>query len=124
MILKHAATFAFTSSVGAIFTFLGKLTISVANTIIGYLLIDQINEYKDEINSPIGPMIVIFFISYFVATMFMSIYTTTSTCILHCLYADVDICKQLSRDEIKGLNRPHEMTSIVQMLSKSNLPLA
>lgn len=40
MILKHAATFAFTSSVGAIFTFLGKLTVSVCNTIIGYLLID------------------------------------------------------------------------------------
>mmetsp|Transcript_60036 Transcript_60036/g.82515 ORF Transcript_60036/g.82515 Transcript_60036/m.82515 type:complete len:164 (+) Transcript_60036:265-756(+) len=113
LVLKHAATFTFTSGIGAIFTFLGKLTVSVGNTIVGYIMIDQWPEYKDKINSPISPLIVVFLISYLVATMFMSIYSTTATCILHCLYADVDICKQLSRDEIKGLNRPREMTSIV-----------
>ncbi len=45
-----------------------------------------------------GPLIIVFLISYSVAYLFMSMYSTTSTCILHALYADVDICKQLNYD--------------------------
>ena len=39
LILKHSATFMFTRGIGGIFNLLGKLTISVLNSIIAYLLI-------------------------------------------------------------------------------------
>ena len=39
LILKHAATFAFTRGIGGIFNFLGKLSISVLNAIIAYCLL-------------------------------------------------------------------------------------
>ncbi len=47
----------------------------------------------------------------------MAMYATTATAILHSLYADVDICKQLKYDEMVGMNRPKEMKSIVKLLS-------
>jgi hypothetical protein len=46
-------------------------------------------------------------------------YSTTATAILHSLYADVDICKQLKYDETVGMNRPKEMRAIVNTLSHS-----
>ena len=51
----------------------------------------------------------------------MSLYSTTATCILHCLYADVDICKQMKYDEMVGMNRPKEMKAIVATLAHSTL---
>jgi hypothetical protein len=53
--------------------------------------------------------------------LFMSMYSTTSTAMLHCLYADVDICKQLKYDETIGMNRPKEMRAIVETLSHSSV---
>jgi hypothetical protein len=51
----------------------------------------------------------------------MMMYTTTATAILHCLYADVDICKQMKYDEMVGMNRPKEMASIVSTLAHSKI---
>ena len=64
-------------------------------------------------SSPVGPMFIVFLFSYSVSYLFMGMYTTTATCILHALYADVDICKQLKYDEMVGMNRPKEMRAIV-----------
>ena len=53
-----------------------------------------------------------------IAQLFMGMYTTCATCLLHCLFADIDICNQLNYDEMVGRNRPKEMRSIVKTLSK------
>lgn len=120
LLMKHSATFAFTRGIGGIFNLLGKLTVSVLNCIIAYLLIAYLPQLEIEVNSPIGPLIIVFLISYAISFLFMSMYSTTSTCILHALYADVDICKQLNYDEMVGMNRPKEMRSIVSFLSSSS----
>jgi len=57
--------------------------------------------------------------SYCIATIFMSMYTTTTLCLLHSLYADVDICNQKSYDQMVGMNRPVEMQSLVGDMSKT-----
>ena len=117
--MKHTATFAFTRGIGGVFNLLGKLTVTVLNCLIAYCLIAYLPQLEIEVNSPIGPLVIVFLISYTVSYLFMSMYSTTSTCILHSLYADVDICKQLKYDEMVGMNRPKEMRSIVNFLSQS-----
>lgn len=121
LILKHTATFAFTRGIGGIFNLLGKLTISVLNCGIAYGLIYYFKQLHITVNSPIGPLLVVFLITYAITYLFMSLYTTTATAILHCLYADVDICRQMKYDEMVGMNRPKEMKAIVATLAKSKI---
>jgi len=98
LILKNTATFAFTRGLGGIFNLLGKLTVCVLNCTACYFMIVYWPEVYDRIQSPIGPLVVVFAISYCIATLFMTIYTTTATCMLHCLFADIDICNQMNYD--------------------------
>ena len=119
LILKNTASFAFTRGIGGVFNFLGKLTVSVCNCIGAYCALTYYPEMYARVNSPIGPMFIVFAITYTISHLFMSMYTTTATCVLHCLFADVDICKQLDYDEVVGRNRPKEMKSIVRVLSKA-----
>ena len=62
----------------------------------------------------------VFVLSYCISSLFMSMYATTALCILHSLYADIDICKQLDYDETNRANRPKEMRSIVALLSSDS----
>lgn len=117
--MKHSATFFFTRGIGGIFNLLGKLTVTVLNTIIAYCLLVYLPQLNIKVSSPVGPMFIVFLFSYSVSYLFMGMYTTTATCILHALYADVDICKQLKYDEMVGMNRPKEMRAIVETLSHS-----
>ncbi len=121
LIMKHTATFAFTRGLGGIFNLLGKLTVTVLNVIIGYCCIYLLPQLNIKVNSPIGPCLIVALLTYTIAYLFMSMYSTTSTAILHCLYADIDICKQLKYDEMTGMNRPREMRSLVATLSKGKL---
>ena len=121
LILKHTETFFFTRCIGGIFNLLGKLTVTVLNCVIAYCMLKYVPQLNIKVNSPIGPLLVVFLISFSISTLFMSMYSTTSTAMLHCLYADVDICKQLKYDETIGMNRPKEMRAIVETLSHSSV---
>jgi len=120
--LKHAATFTFARGIGGIFNLLGKLAVTVTNCLLGYACIVMLPQLEIEVNSPIGPLIIIAMFSYCIATIFMSMYTTTTLCLLHSLYADVDICQQKSYDEMVGMNRPREMNTLVGDMSGSKQP--
>jgi len=118
LILKHSMTFTFTAGLGGIFNLLGKLTVCICNVIVGFLALNYLPTIHEKINSPVGPLGVVFMISFVISALFMSMYTTTSICILHCLFADVDICKTMGYDEMQGQNRPAEMKSVVKVLAK------
>ena len=111
-------TFAFAGAVGTIFSFLGKLLICVGNTLIIYACLVYIPEYFHAVSSPIGPCFFVFVISYIIATLFMNIYTTTALCLLHCLFADVDICSQEGMDYMENSARPPEMEDLVTAIAK------
>lgn len=113
--LKNAATFFITNGVGSLIYLLGRFTIALTNTFIGYLIITQVAEFE-EIDNPLPPTAVIFVISFMMATIFMDIFGSTSLACLQCLYADVDICNQNGQDPINSTARPKEMTAVVSML--------
>ena len=118
LILKHSMTFAFTSGLGGIFSMLGKLSVSIVNIIVGFFILQNYPTLHGRISSPVGPLVVVFAIAFIISSLFMAMYATTSVCLLHCLFADVDICKTMGYDEMQGQNRPKEMRSIVRVLSK------
>ena len=122
MILKHSGSFLFTLGIGSIFNILGKLTVCVGNVTVAYCILKFWPEIYEEVNSPIGPLIIVFIFTYVIATLFMGMYTTTATALLHCLFADVDLCKQRDIDFLIGTNRPAEMRSIVKALAKPTKP--
>jgi len=80
--LKHSGTFLITNGIGILISFLGKLAISVCNTLIGYILVTATQEIARELSSPIAPLVIIFLLSYLMAALFMSVYSTTSLTIL------------------------------------------
>lgn len=67
LILKHSMTFAFTSGIGGIFNMLGKFTVCILNMIIGFLVLQYGTSLHEKISSPVGPMLVIFIISYVIS---------------------------------------------------------
>ena len=97
---------------------LGKALVSLSNVLVAYCIIKFYPELHEELNSPIGPLLVVFAFTYGIATLFMGMCTTTAAALLHCLFADVDICKQQDIDFLVGTNRPPEMKSIVKHLAK------
>jgi len=94
---------------------LGRFTIALGNTFVGYMIITNVEEFE-EIDNPLPPTAVIFVISFMMATIFMDIFGSTSLACLQCLYADVDICNQNGKDPINSTARPKEMTAVVSML--------
>merc|ERR1712023_557498 len=93
LILKHSATFAFTRGVGGIFNMLGKLVVSGGVTAVSYFIIRYWPELYNKLDEPVAPLVVVFLIGFTLSSLFMSIFSTTALCILHCLYADIDICQ-------------------------------
>jgi len=93
LILKNSAAFIFTGGLGGFFNLIGKLTVCVLNVLIAYLILDMgDSEIVSGVNSPIGPLVVVFILTYVISQLFMGMYTTCATCLLHCLFADIDIC--------------------------------
>ena len=107
--LKNATQFLITNGVGSLIYLLGKCTIAVGNTLIGYLLITHVPQLKEVIDNPIAILAIIFAQSLMMATIFMNVYDSVSLTIMQCLWADVDICNQNREDALDGSNRPREM---------------
>merc|ERR1712086_183338 len=114
--LKNMSTFVIMNGIGSLIFFLGKMTISIINTGIGYLLITHVESFKEDIDNPIPILAIIFLISLMMASVFMNLYDSTSLAVLQCLYADVDICHQTGEDPKNNMNRPREMHGVVEML--------
>lgn len=69
--------------------FLGKAVVMGLSMFIGYLIIMYSDDTKD-VNSPIAPVIVIGIISYIIGSIFLSVYSFSSTAILHCFLLNED----------------------------------
>ena len=116
--LKHSGSFLITNGVGSLITFLGKMTISVGNCLIAYLMLTKAESISSLIGNPFPPLIVVFALSYVMGSVFMSVYSISSLTLLQCLYADVDICDQLGREKFSSKYRPREMESVVYLIRR------
>ena len=93
LILKNTGAFVITGGIGGLFNLIGKLTVCVLNMLIAWVILDMGDtSLAKDVNSPIGPLCIVFVLTYVIAQIFMGMYTTCATCLLHCLFADIDIC--------------------------------
>ena len=90
---RHAADYVVIDGMGMLLEFLAKVTIAIGNAGVGYLMLTEVDQFKNKTDNPWLPILVIFIISYVMAVMFMSIFSVTSMTLLQCLYVDFDFVK-------------------------------
>lgn len=109
LILRNTGRIGAVSSVSGAVLFTGKLLISILTTFIAYYTLVEHEDYvlkdSDTLYSYGGPILFIFCISYFVASMFMSVFDTGILTILHCFVADEEMFDEASRYTDKNFQR-------------------
>ena len=116
--LKNSSSFIITNGIGYLIQMLGKLTITLGNTLLTFVMLTQLDNVAGDIGSPYPPLFIILFGSYLLASIFMSVYSIVSLALLQCLYADMDLCNQNDDDIWACKQRPAEMSGIVNILRK------
>jgi hypothetical protein len=101
LILRNAGRIGAVSFVSNTILFTGKLLISILTTIAAYYTVVEHEDYVLKDNESLysygGPVLMIFCISYFMASMFMSVFDTGILTILHCFVADEEMFDEASR---------------------------
>ena len=91
MVLENSARFVALGALGDIFTVIGKIFITFLTTYVGFIIITNVDTYKDKIQSPIPPTCVFALISYTVAGLFMSVFEMTCDTIIQSFLIDEHI---------------------------------
>lgn len=89
--LKSSNYFLVTTGIGTFLRFLIRVSICVANTFIGYVIICKIGDLEETIDNPIVILFIIFLISFALSAIYMDIYATVGLAIFQCIYTDMDI---------------------------------
>lgn len=87
--LKHGLAFFFANSIAKVFIFIGKIGIVVANCFSLYFLI-QFRQDPDDFSGMWAPMIVVAIMTYFAASLFLSLLEEAIMALMTCLYYDID----------------------------------
>ena len=90
--------------------FLGRLLIAVLSGWIAYLIIMNSN-LKDDVYSPVFPVIVVVIIAVLLSMIFLSVFSFSATTILHCFLID---------EEIKGNRQPESLKEFLEINDKIN----
>lgn len=109
LLLRNAGRIGAVSYVSWAVLFVGKVLISTVTTLASYYTVVEHGDYvlvdSETLYSYGGPILLIFCISYFVASMFMSVFDTGILTILHCLVADEEMFEEASRFTNKNFQR-------------------
>lgn len=87
--LKHGMKFAFANSIAKLFIFIGKIGIVVANCFSLYFLM-MYRMDLEEVSNKWGPIIVVGIVTYFAASLFLTLFEETIMALLTCLCVDLD----------------------------------
>lgn len=90
LIVRNFARFSIISGIGTILMFIGKAVIVISSAWISYLIIMN-SKFKDKVSSPIFPVIIVCIIAYTIASIFLSVYSFSSTAILHAFLLDEEV---------------------------------
>lgn len=85
------------AGIGSIFILMGKVIISGASTFGGYLLITKYSKFSVGMTSPLLPTVFMFFISWMIGMLIMSVYGMAADTILHCFLIDEELNKEKGR---------------------------
>lgn len=89
--LKHGLKFTFANMIAKVFIFVGKIGIVVGNCFTLYFIMNTIT--KDNVSSPWGPIILVGFVTYLAASLFLSLFEEAVMALLTCLCVDIDVHK-------------------------------
>ena len=90
LIVRNCARFSIIAGIGVILIFVGKALIMIASAWIAYLIIMN-TKLREELYSPVFPVIVVVVIAYILSSIFLSVYSFSATAILHCFLADEEV---------------------------------
>lgn len=91
--VKHLLKFSFANLIAAVFIFLGKVGLTVANCFSLVFIMKSIippNE-GEEVTSMAGPIFVVGVVTYFTASVFLGLFDTTVLAMMTCLAIDMDL---------------------------------
>jgi len=88
--VRYTSQLGLVHGIGEIFVGIGTLMITMASTLIGYLLLTR-TSLNEKILSPFGPTCAFLLISYVIGHNFMSIYGMSADTIVHCYCMDDEI---------------------------------
>lgn len=84
--------------------FLGKAIIMILSGWIAYLIIMN-SSLKENVYSPVFPVIIVVIIAYYLASIFMSVFSFSAQAILHAFLLD---------EEVKGNRAPKSLLEFVK----------
>ena len=87
LILKNAAKFGFVEGIAGCFMFIAKFFISIITTLVSFFIMKAMV----DVSSPYAPLLVMFLISYMIATIFIEIFDTGANTILQCYLLDREV---------------------------------
>jgi len=93
MVWNNANRVALVSGLGACFVFVGKVFMICMNIFICYEIYTNNEPYKSEMASTFLPLVIIFCISWGIATIFLSVYGMAIDTILMCYLYDEEMHK-------------------------------
>ena len=105
LIIRNCARFSMVAGIGWILMWVGKLTICTISGWIAYLIIVNSSALQNQVYSPVFPIIVVVFIAYMIAAVFLSVFSFSSTTILHCFILDSELSE-------KGKGNTHTPASL------------
>lgn len=118
IILKHTDKFLIVSGIGNIFMTLGKMAIASITAFLGFVMMEHWTEINEKLDSPFAPTLIIFFISYVVGAVFISVYSISADTILQCFLVDTDISEKQGRNEAH--HRPEALEGFIYLIKKDD----
>jgi choline transporter-like protein 2/4/5 len=100
-------------------TLMGKILIPMLTTGLMALVAMNVNPFKDELSSPIVPLVIIFFIAYGVGLLFMTVYDTAIDTVFMCFLID----EKHNKNEGQMLADP-DLREIIQKYEEDSKKLA
>ena len=91
LILRNTGTFGIAHGISIIFVFVGKLFITAIPTLIGYIIITQVDDISSKVSSPISLCICFAVISYAIGALFMSVWGMAAETILQAYLVDIEV---------------------------------
>ncbi len=113
LIVRNAGRFSVVSGIGFILMFIGKAVVIIVSGWIGYIILMNEPNLKENLQSPIFPVIVIVIIAYLISSICISIFSFSATTILHCFIIDSEL------STTKGRSNEHTPISLQPFLEKN-----
>lgn len=89
--LKHGMKFAFANVIAKLFIFIGKVGIVCGNCFTLVFIMDYITKDSEEVKSIWGPVILVAFVTYLAASLFLSLFEEAVMALLTALCCDLDM---------------------------------